>query len=203
MSDMHAPPLSSSIEHFRAEVDRRADALGRRRRHTIGGGVVAIALVALATSSVLVAGGTPSHQAATPTTSGARAPVEGGASGGNTGAFGGAANGPSNVYLIDDRPSGFVATGVLTGMNITVLLPAPSAGRWGPAAVTTGEGSVLTSSGEEAYGAGGVQASFRAHGLGTAIITIPRLGDPPGSWQATVIVTGTGSPACSTHGVCH
>jgi hypothetical protein len=176
----------------------------------IGGGVAAIALVALATASVFVAGGTTSHQATSSKAGRAPAPVEGGAPAGeggapagNPGVFGGAANGPSDVYVITDRPSGFVGTGVLTGMNVTVLLPAPSTGRWGRAAVTAGKGSVLTISGQEAFGAGGVQASFKAHGLGTATIAIPILGDPAGSWHATVMVTGIGAPACSPQGVCH
>jgi hypothetical protein len=107
------------------------------------------------------------------------------------------------VYWINDRPSGFVGTGVLTGMNVTVLLPAPSTGRWGRAAVTKGNGNVLTLFAQEAYGAEGVQVTFKAHRLGTATIAIPVLGDPAGSWHATIMVTGTRAPDCDPDGVCH
>ncbi len=208
MGDMQAPPPSSSIGHFRAEVDRRAEALGRRHRRTIGGGVAAVVLIVLATSSIVVVGATVSHRTTSPTagrapTGRGPTPVAGGPRAGNAGAFGGAASGPSDVYWINDQPSGYVGTGVLTGMNVTVLLPAPGTGRWGRAAVTSGSGSVLTFYGQWAYGAEGVQATFKAHRLGTATIAIPLLGDPAGSWHATIIVTGLDAPACSPNGVCH
>ncbi|HUD18097.1 MAG TPA: hypothetical protein VMQ59_12575, partial [Acidimicrobiales bacterium] len=98
---------------------------------------------------------------------------------------------------------GYVGTGVLTGMNVTVLLPAPGTGRWGRAAVTKGRGSVLTFYGQWAYGGEGVQVTFKAQRLGTAAVAIPLLGDPAGSWHATIIVTGVDAPACSPNGVCH
>jgi hypothetical protein len=213
MPELPAPPLSSSIGHFRAEVDRRADALGHRRRRTIGGGAVAIALVALATSSILVAGGGSTPPQTSSSTAGrVLAPIEGGRAGGvpagtagtlGGAANGGAANGPSDTYFIIDRPSGYVGTGVLTGMNVTVLLPAPGTGRWGRALVTKGRGSVLTFSGQSVDGAGGVQVTYTAHRLGTATIAVPIRGDPAGSWQATIMVTGKSAPTCSPQGVCH
>jgi hypothetical protein len=219
MRDLKAPPLSSSIGVFRTEVDRRAEALGRRHRRTIGGGVAAVALIVLALSSVLVADSTTSHETTSSTAGRAPAPVAGGARAGSepgpadteppsaggqrAGTFGGAANGPSDTYVMDDRPSGYVGTGVLTGMNVTVLLPAPGTGRWGRAAVAKGNGTVLTLFAQGAQGTGGVQVTFKAHQLGTAVVAIPLLGDPAGSWLATIIVTGVGAPACSPNGVCH
>lgn len=184
MADVEVPPLSASLDHFRAEVGRRAEVIDRRRRRVVGGSLAGVVLVALAVSVAVITPGSAPPRTAAPSAS---APLPSA-----TGTEGGSLSGPAHVYTIDNRASGFTASGVVTGTEVAVELAAPVHGRWGRARVTAGSATVLALSGQRASAAGGVVVTLEARGPGRATVLVPLVGGPAASWTGTVLVDGSG-----------
>ncbi len=199
MPEREIPPPSGTLEHYRAEVGRRADALGRRHRQRAVGATATVAVLALVgvVTTVRVTA-PPGHVSASSPTS-APGPHAGSgllrgqnansaAAGATAAAPQYSAGGPLNQVTVYEKPSGtVVAAGV--NQNVLVVL-APIPGGWGRAVLGPGRPPVLTlvSQGE----ADQVERlRFRTHAVGTATVAVPPTARPASPWRLTVVVKGS------------
>jgi hypothetical protein len=197
------------MQHFRLEVMSRAAYLTRRRRSMLAGGIAAALLVAAVLASVgLGAAQTDVRRSAS--VSGTAAPGKRPA--GSYGRYGTAgarhraspsAPAPGDVAAPGDasattnggpntvvNPPKGTTTRVGAGTDLTVVLPAPASGQWGDARVLKGRGSVVSFVHQVVDPAGGARITLKALKEGLASVEVPCIGDPTGSWQGTVEVTG-------------
>jgi hypothetical protein len=216
MPDHEIPPPSSTLERYRAEVGRRSELIGRRRQQRSLGvaGVVAVLAVGLfaavhlagnqdhVSASGVSAAGSPRSPGTTVThgSIAGSADATSSASSGKVSAgvpspqnasasapeFSPAlsANGPA-YHVVYARSSGFVA---IEGpsMDVQLVLELP-AGDWGPAAITSGAGTVASVVAQARVG-GDLRVDIRTLAGGTARLDVPSIGHPADSWHGTIIV---------------
>ncbi len=205
MPEVDIPPPSSTLDHYRAEVERRARDLGlRRRRRTAGALAAAVAVVVVAVSvgtvdqpaplrtatgsSAATHAGAGLPRAASRPTAALPAPV---ASNQATGAVNGtpdfAPSGSTDSVTIDERPSGFVAT---TGVDrdVLIILADPTGG-FGRTEIARGSTTVVSLV-SQSWAGGTVRIVVRTNRPGRASFSVPYPGRPAASWHGTIVVTG-------------
>ncbi len=205
MPEPGIPPMSSTVAQYRAEVGRRSDALGRRRRGRALGGVAGALALVVVGSLAAVQAGTPSHVSASgaihaPRAPGRPAPTSTADAAGSTAASpqlstGQSANSPTfgavapgGFAVVDQEPSGSKVT---AGADAKVLVVLPGiTGTWGPAVVTRGRGTVLTIVSQRHVG-GRTEVVVRTHRPGTGSIVVPMVNRSTARWSGTIVVTGT------------
>jgi hypothetical protein len=216
MPDHEIPPPSSTLEHYRAEVGRRAELIGRRRQRRVMGvaGVVAVLAVGLFAGlhlagnqdHVSASGASPTGPPRGPTTSVTHGSVAGSAdatssAGAAKAGTGAPAPQSANASAPEFRP-GLSVNGpashvvyarssgfVVTarpGTEVQVVLELP-AGGWGQAAITSGAGTVASVVAQARVG-GDLRVDIRTLAGGTARLGVPSPGHPADSWHGTIIV---------------